>query len=407
MSPARRTRLTQVQGLQELVNLSEMEKEKLGVSATAQEIAQQPRTWRGTRQIFEQHAEQLRKFLATAGVNGPLEQRPTIILTGAGTSDYIGQTLTLLLRTEWGCETQAIASTDLLTNMADYLVPGRRYLMISFSRSGDSPEGVTVLKQALERYPEIAHLVVTCNHRATMAQLVREQTYAYTIVLDDEVNDRGLAMTSSFSNMVLFGQCLAHAWSNTDYLPVYDSLLRAGDAFLPLADSVARDLAHEKYNRVCVLGSGALAGVARESSLKILEMTAGEIKTMPETVLGLRHGPMAALDKQTLLICLASSDPRRQKYEADLLEEVGKKQIVAQRIVVGPLGSSRLIECSERYLSIEPGLPDLYRPPVDVMLGQLLGLYCSLAHGLKPDSPSPRGVISRVVGEFRIYEKSE
>jgi tagatose-6-phosphate ketose/aldose isomerase len=396
-----------VQGLQELVNLSEAEKERLGISATAVEIAQQPRTWRGTRKIFEQNAKHLRTFLEAQGVTGPLEQRPTVVLTGAGTSDYIGQTLTLLLRTEWGCETQAIASTDLLSNMADYLVPGRRYVMISFSRSGDSPEGVAVLAQALEKYPEIAHLVVSCNERAAMVDLVRGKMHAYAVVLDDAVNDRGLAMTSSFSNMVLFGQCLAHAWSSSTYDPIFEALVTAGDAFLAVADEAARKLAEKKYSRVCVLGSGALAGVAKESALKVLELTAGGVKTMAESVLGLRHGPMAALDKETLLVCFASSDARRQRYESDLLEEVGRKEIVAQRVVVGPHGSARLSENSEQYLAIEDGVPDLYRPPVDVMLGQLLGLYSSLAHGLKPDAPSPRGVISRVVGEFRIYEKSE
>jgi tagatose-6-phosphate ketose/aldose isomerase len=396
-----------VQGLQELVNLSDLEKEKLGITATAGEIAQQPRTWRGTRKIFEQHAGRLRTFLEAAGVIGPLEQRPTVVLTGAGTSDYVGKTLTLLLRSEWGCETQAIASTDLLTNMADYLVPGRRYLMISFSRSGDSPEGVSVLTQALERYPEMAHLVVTCNAGAMMAAVVSGRPRTYAVVLDDAVNDRGLAMTSSFSNMVVFGQCLAHAWSGTAYEAVFEALVRAGEAFLPVADITARELAEEKYHRICILGSGALTGVAKESALKVLEMTAGGVKTMAESVLGLRHGPMAALDKKTLLVCFVSSEIRRQSYEADLLEEVGRKEIVAQRVVVGPYASARLSECSERFLAISGGVPDLYRPPVDVIFGQLLGLYSSLAHGLKPDAPSPRGVISRVVGEFRIYEKSE
>lgn len=392
-----------MQGLQELLNLSERDKENLGVSATAREIAQQPRTWRGTRKIFEQHAHHLRAFLEASGVTSPLEQRPTVVLTGAGTSDYIGQTLALLLRTEWGCETQAIASTDLLTNMADYLVPGQPYLMISFSRSGDSPEGVTVLTHALKSYPEIAHLVVSCNQHATMAEIVRGRAQAYVVVLDDEVNDRGLAMTSSFSNMVLFGQCLAHIWSNAAYVAIYEALVHAGETFLPIADMAARALAEKKYARICVLGSAALSGVAKESALKVLEMTAGRTKTMAESVLGLRHGPMAALDKETLLLCFASSDMRRQKYEADLLEEVGKKDIVARCVVVGPLRPTRLSEYSDQYLAVEGSIPDLYRPPVDVMLGQLLGLYSSLAHGLKPDTPSPRGVISRVVGEFRIY----
>ena len=56
---------------------------------------------------------------------------------------------------------------------------------------------------------------------------------------------------------------------------------------------------------------------------------------MTESVLGLRHGPMAALDKQTLLVCFVSSDERKQKYEVDLLREIGAKGIVAKRVVVG------------------------------------------------------------------------
>jgi tagatose-6-phosphate ketose/aldose isomerase len=48
-------------------------------------------------------------------------------------------------------------------------------------------------------------------------------------------------------------------------------------------------------------------------------------------------------------------------------------------------------------------MDDAYRPVVDVIFGQLLGLYCSVAHELKPDSPSPDGVINRVVQKFRIY----
>lgn len=88
------------------------------------------------------------------------------------------------------------------------------------------------------------------------------------------------------------------------------------------------------------------------------------------------------------------------------LSEVAK-EIEAKREVVGPHGAAHLSSCSEQYLAIGDGVPDLYRPPAGVMLGQWLGLYASLAHGLKPDTPSPRGVISRVAGEFRIYEKSE
>jgi tagatose-6-phosphate ketose/aldose isomerase len=393
-----------VVALHELVSLSDEEKERKGIAATPGEIAQQPKTWEGTRRLFEQQSKALQSFLVSARVTGPLAQRPTVVMIGAGTSDYIGRVLELLLRTEWGCETLVVASTDLLTNMAYYVIPGRSHLWISFSRSGDSPEGVAVLRQALEKYPEISHLVVTCNAEGRMAAIGRSHARAYVAVLDDAVNDRGLAMTSSFSNMVVFGQCLAHAFSKESYQPVFPEIVRAGQEFLPVAAECARQLAPSMYQTVCVLGSGALAGVARESALKISEMTAGRVRTMTESVLGLRHGPMAALNAETLLVCFVSSDRRLQCYEADLLREIGGKGIVAQRVVVGPENNTGFAGCYERYLAIPGNIPDLYRPPVDVLFGQLLGLYFSLAHNLRPDAPSPGGVITRVVGDFKIYE---
>jgi tagatose-6-phosphate ketose/aldose isomerase len=164
-------------------------------------------------------------------VTDPLERRPIVMLIGAGTSGFIGESLALLLRQRWGCEASAVASTDLLPNMSEYVIPGRRYLWISFSRSDDSPEGVNVLEQALEVYPEISHLVVTCNPNSRMVGLAANQSHVCTAVLDDAVNDRSLAMTSSFTNMVVFGQCLAHAWSFAEYKPILEGMIEASNNF--------------------------------------------------------------------------------------------------------------------------------------------------------------------------------
>jgi tagatose-6-phosphate ketose/aldose isomerase len=381
------------------------EKTKRGLLHTPSEIAQQPATWKTTLDIFKQHQARIVAFLDAAGVRA-LEDRPSVVLIGAGTSDYISQALTFVLRTKWGCEVSAVASTDLLPNMEEYVVPGRHYLWISFSRSGDSPEGVSVLQQALERYPEIAHLIVTCNEKAHMSELCKGIERTCVVVLDDAVNDRSLAMTSSYTNMIVFGQCLAHAWSIADYEPILEQLIHGGDHLLAEAAVLAEELAVRKFARICFLGGGALASVAKESALKVLEMTAGQIKTMSETVLGLRHGPMAALDCETLLVCFVSGDPTRARYARDLLREIGRKQVVAERIVVGPASlQSTLAGNCDRYLSLEIGasIEDQYRPVLDVIFGQLLGLYNSVACQLRPDSPSPAGVISRVVEKFQIY----
>lgn len=386
------------------VDLSVKEQKARGLFFTPREIAQQPETWRGTYEIFRRHQEHICRFLDAAGVRGELEQRPVVWLIGAGTSDYIGQVLEQLLREKWGCEVVVMASTELLPNLEEYVIPGKKYLWISFSRSGDSPEGVAVLEKAIARYPEIAQLVVTCNAEARMAVESRKAANACVVVLDDSVNDRSLVMTSSFTNMVVTGHCLAHAWSLDEYAKVLDELVVAGNDILSRAAEAAEHIAAKNYPRVCLVGSGALAGVAQESALKVLEMTAGQVKTMFETVLGLRHGPMAALDEQTLFICFASGSQKRSSYAADLLAEISAKQVVAERVVVGPASmKSKFAPYCDLYIPLATECDDAYRPVVDIIFGQLLGLYTSVAHELKPDSPSPDGVISRVVQSFRIY----
>jgi tagatose-6-phosphate ketose/aldose isomerase len=380
------------------------EKQALGLLFTPAEIAQQPKTWRTTLSIFEQHQARIVIFLDAAGIRDSVEDRPSVVLIGAGTSDYVAQALESLLRQTWGCEVSPVASTDLLPNLDEYIVPGRKYLWISFSRSGDSPEGVAVLEQALKRYPKISHIVVTCNAEARMAALCDGVANAYVLVLDDAVNDRSLAMTSSFTNMIVMGQCLANAWAIESYRPLLEELALAGADLLSRAERHAEDIAERDFARICFVGGGPLASVAKESALKVLEMTAGQIKTMSETVLGLRHGPMAALDKETLFVCFVSGDERRARYARDLLREIGEKNVVAERFAVGPLSvrESLSSEC-DFYLPVHIDVDDAYRPVLDVIFGQLLGLYCSVAHRLRPDSPSAGGVIHRVVQEFSIY----
>jgi tagatose-6-phosphate ketose/aldose isomerase len=390
--------------LTSFASLSADEQKQRGLCYTPREIAQQPDTWSTTLAIFLAHRHRLAGFLEQAGVRANINEQPVVMLVGAGTSDHIGGSLALLLRKAWGCEVSACASTDLLLNLDEYLIAGRRHLWISFSRSGDSPEGVAVLERAIEQFPQIAHLVVTCNPSARMIAVSERAQIACSVVLDDAVNDRSLAMTSSFTNMIVMGHCLAHAWSIEGYRAMHARLVHAGRAMLDTASEAADSCSALDLDRVCFVGSGALASVAKEAALKVLEMTAGQVKTMSETLLGLRHGPMAALDAKTLFVCMVPSDTRKALYARDLLIEVGEKNIVRQRVAIGPVAAqSGLDSCCETYLAVPDEISDLYRPVIDVIFGQLLGLFCSVTHRLKPDAPSPGAVITRVVQPFQMY----
>jgi len=392
-------------GLRTLVEASEKEKEDRGTRYTPLEILRQPETWRKTYEICDERRPDLRQFLKGAGVEEESKLRPNVYLVGAGTSDYVGRALTPLLRRLWGCEVSAVPSTDLLTNFDDLVFDDRPYLWISFSRSGESSEGLAVLEAAIERYPKVRHLIVTCNKQGRMAAVCEKTPErAFVLALDDTANDRGLAMTSSFTNMVIAGHCVAHVNAPGDYVDIFSVLQQAGERFLERAQEAAMAIAQEDFSRAGFVGSGVLQAVARESALKLLELTAGKITTLSESPLGLRHGPMSVLDENTVFVSFLSRDPRRRKYELDLIEEVQRKRLVKLLVVVTPESTNQIGGLGDHVLSLNtPDLDDAYRAPLDVILAQLLGLFSSLRLGLQPDCPSPNGAISRVVSHVNIY----
>jgi tagatose-6-phosphate ketose/aldose isomerase len=322
---------------------------------------------------------------------------------GAGTSDYIGKSVCALLQKEWSCNVQAVPSTDLLTNMEDHILPDADYLWISFSRSGDSSEGVAVLAEGLAAYSDIKHLVVTCNENGKLARLGNRDN-VLSLVLDDAVNDRGLAMTSSFSNMVIAAQALAHIRTLNAYDRVMESLARSASIVLPSVASICERLTDEGFSRVCFLGSGPLKAAAIESGLKVMELTGGRVVALTESFLGLRHGPLSAIDRDTLVVAFLSASERRRAFELDLVQEICDKNLTKKCLIVIP--STRTGANSfENKLSLElpEAISDLYLPPLFVLVGQFLGLCASLREGLRPDEPSPHGAISRVVTHVTIH----
>ena len=383
-----------------LLELSTAERESLGLVHTLREILQQPQTWRQTYQRVVQSSRLIEEFLTSTGLGAARSRPLNVLLVGAGTSDYIGKSVCALLQKEWNCNVQAVPSTDLLTNMEDHVLRDSDYLWISFSRSGDSSEGVAVLEQAFATYPRIRHLIVTCNQNGRMAQL-RERPSVFSFVLDDEVNDRGLAMTSSFSNMVIVAQALAHYQTLAAYGSIVENLAASASAVLPAAMSLCERLVDEKFSRVCFLGSGSLKGAAIESGLKVIELTGGGVVGLTESFLGLRHGPLSAIDRDTLVVGFLSTDQRRRAFELDLLREICDKKLTEKCLVVSANGSNSFEETLNLDLAAE--ISDLYLPPLFVLVGQLLGLFASLRAGLRPDEPSPHGAISRVVSHVAIH----
>jgi tagatose-6-phosphate ketose/aldose isomerase len=343
---------------------------------THAEILQQPELWPVTLDLVKQRA-----FAPS------LFEEP-VVLTGAGTSAYAA----LAIAESWRMA-RAVPTTDLLLDASPFFE--KNGVLISLARSGDSPESVAAIEKVQRSFPAVKHVAITCNPEGKLASA----NGVDVLMLDERANDRSLAMTSSFSNLVLAGMALQHGDRLRSVITAVCGRVRSR---FPQMEQHAREIASRSPSRVVILGSRPLYGAAREASLKILEMTAGRTVAIPETFLGLRHGPMSFLRPDALVVCLLSSDSSIRRYEEDLVQELRAKRL-GDIVAIGPEESSKSL--FDNFIPANaPELPDMLRTPMEIVFPQLLAYHLSLNAGLNPDNPSPDGVITRVVKGFRIHE---
>ncbi|MGC1618054.1 MAG: hypothetical protein WA765_06145 [Candidatus Acidiferrum sp.] len=349
---------------------------------TLKEIWQQPELWPTTlERVASSHARSI------------VQDRAAVIC-GAGSSAYAASAVAAT----W-TNSVAIPTTDLLTlskRELSHLVPGfvSNGALVSLARSGESPESVGVIARIKQMFPSVVHLAITCNEHGELARLQGVNP----LILDPRTNDRSLVMTASFSNLLLAGMALARGDFLTRHLPGIVATVK--NAF-PGLEKVAQRLASQSPSRLMVLTSAGLVPLAREASLKVLEMTAGRTAAISETFLGVRHGPMSFLRPDSLVLCVLSSAAERRRFEEDVLRELRQKRL-GHLIVIRSTGSDS--EFGHDFIpAMAPDLPDDLRGPFEIVFPQLLAYHLSLASHLDPDNPSPDGVITRVVQRFQLH----
>ncbi|MDP5210603.1 SIS domain-containing protein [Microbulbifer sp. 2205BS26-8] len=348
---------------------------------TAREIAQQPDVWLGTAQLVQQQRGELDSWLKPL-----LERRDLrIILTGAGTSAYVGETLAPYLTRVMERRVEAISTTDLVSNPQDYLLRQQPTLLISYARSGNSPESVGAYDLADRCVDDCYHLVITCNRDGELAARARSGDNSYSLLMLAETLDQSFAMTSSFTAM-LVGTLEVFA-PGTGQVEILAGNTRT---LLETRLDIVRVLAQRDFRRVVFLGSGGLRGIATEAALKMLELTAGKVDCNAESPLGFRHGPKSMLNKSTLVLLLQSNDSYCRGYDDDLLEELRRD------------GTTEWISCPADLVDT-CGLKDAWLALYYIVFAQLLAFYKSLALGITPDNPCPTGEVNRVVQGVTIH----
>jgi tagatose-6-phosphate ketose/aldose isomerase len=362
-------------------------------SRTAGEIRQQPGTWPAVARTVAAARADIDRLLGDALV----DPRTRIVLTGAGTSAYIGEVVAPDLARHFTRPIEPIATTDIVADPHSVVVDDRPVLLVSFARSGDSPESIAAAELLQRLAPALHHIVITCNASGALARRWADAKNAVVLTLPEQLNDRGFAMTSSFTGMTL--AALLALGLDVDV----EGAARAASAVLDTAASRAEAFAATEPARLVYLGSGAFKGLAREAALKCLELTAGAVVAVADTPLGFRHGPKSVLDERTVAIIFPSGDPYTRRYDDDITREL-VESLGSGRVLV--IGSDGDVPAGAGEWPI-PGiaqLPDALRAIVAAIPAQSIALACSLAHGLTPDNPFPGGEVNRVVRGVVIHE---
>lgn len=359
---------------------------------TVQEIQQQPQLWRNLYQMLTDNSAVWQNFLHPLLKQANLQ----IILCGAGSSAFVGKSIAPWLREHRHINVYAFASTDIVPTPKPYLDKSKPTLFVSYARSGNSPESVAAIKLADQCLTDCHHLILTCNPQSTLTDYAKNRANVCLLTMPEGSNDRGFAMTSSFS-------CMALA---TILLLGHSNLSQTQQNLVTLAtlcekqaanwQTIIQPIIQQGFKRMIVLGSYCFTGISEEGALKMLELTAGQVVTRYDSTMGVRHGPKFFIDEETLVIILLSQEAYCRRYDLDLLNELKQDGRAKKILALSSLSDNNAIV-------LNTTLADIWLIFPYLLFLQLIAVETSLSLGLSPDNPCPTGEVNRVVKGVHIY----
>ena len=385
-----------------IFGITEEKMQETSSNWTVKEIYQQPATWEKTCRQIEEHKDEIQKFIDQVITQEDFD----VILTGAGTSEFVGNALFPHLTGLLNYKVKSYGTTDIVATPEAYLSRTKPTLLISFGRSGNSPESIGAVDAAESVCDNIYHLFVTCNKDGALSKRAESTEHCYAINLTPETHDQSFAMTSSFSNMYLATYLCFHLNELDKVVAEVRKIAAAGQNFLDNQYSIPQTIVNEyNFNRIVYLGSNTLKGTSQESALKMLELTAGRVVTMYDTPLGFRHGPKSIIDDNTLTVVYLSDDAYTRQYEIDLIKEMSGQRkgnkIVAvmsrtDEAVAALVDYTVVFGLDEAHENVQLGLDY-------ILFAQTLAVLKSLSLSITPDNPCPTGEVNRVVKGVTLY----
>ena len=376
------------------------ELEKIKAIFTATEIRQQPELWRETYKLILDQKEAIQGF-----INKNVDKNTRIVLTGAGTSDYVGDTVALELNKKLEAKVEAIATTDIVSNPNEHIEKSVKTILVSYARSGNSPESIGAYDLFENNVDDITQIVITCNKDGDLAKRCVNNEKNMLVLMPEKSNDKSFAMTSSFSCMTL-ATLLIFDIENIERNKEFVEIVSAqAEEILDNRWSEIKQLVDYEAERVVYLGSGTLKGLCQEMALKNLELTSGQVATICESVLGFRHGPKSIINDKTLVIIMATNEEYTKLYDIDLIKEIHNDLGNHKLAVITYENDEIMKENCSNYICVNgKTIPNIYKIFNYMIFGQMFGYLSSLKLNISPDNPRPDGTVNRVVKGVVIHQ---
>ena len=371
---------------------------------TAKEIIQQPDTWRESVKNLIKNKIEIKSFIGSF-----LSKKEfRIILTGAGTSAFAGEVCEPYLTSLLNKRVEAIATTDLVASPKSYFIKDIPTLLVSFARSGNSPESVHAVNLASQLVDDLYQIVITCNENGKLAKNTVNDEKSLLLLMPPQTNDLGFAMTSSFTTMVLNAMAVFNINNIENFSSDVDKLSNSVNDFIENNIEKVTSLSNEDFERIVYLGSSTSKGIARESALKVLELTAGKVNASYDTPLGFRHGPKSVVDDKTVSVIYISNDEYTRQYDLDLAKEMLAHKKNDKVVIVGDNIEEDILNKADYVFNVEninyTVENEVLLPLQQIIFGQMLSFLKSVNLGITPDNPCPTGEVNRVVQGVILHE---
>lgn len=333
---------------------------------TLREVTTQDESWRSAYEAVRSQRDVLQKLLRD-------NRGLPVVFTGCGSAYCLAQYAAIMYQTVTGAASRAAPSSELLLHTESIAPQGDLPLVIAFSRSGETSETVQAVTKMESGGSDV--IAITCEGESRLAR-----ASAATIAIPAG-REESVAQTRSLAGMMVAALSLAALATNDRAL--MDDIARLPSlaaGVMGRSEAIAEAVGgREGYRRITFLGSGAMYGLACEGAVKLAEMSL----TMADahTFLEYRHGPIALVDHEHLIVALISDDVRG--LELEVLRDIKR---IDGRVLAVASSNEGLADLDE-VLALDVPVGPWARAVLYLPLMQFLGYHRGLAKGLDPDRP--------------------